>query len=120
MYVLSGSNGCGLSVAAHCLTVHPVNDFDLGYIMGLVVGEGSFTGDRVQPCLSIALHARDPEPLVLCQRLLGGRMYGPYWHGRRNGRRWLLRGYELAEAVRLFRAHLPPSHKRGQFLAWCE
>ena len=35
--------------------------FELGYALGLVVGEGSFTRDRVNGCLSVKLHATDPQ-----------------------------------------------------------
>jgi hypothetical protein len=46
-----------------------ISHFDLGYAMGLVVGEGSFTGDRASPALSVKMHKLDPEPL----RFLVGR-----------------------------------------------
>src|SRR5215217_3536867 len=40
----------------------PVREFDIGYIMGLVVGEGSFTADRRQPYLQVKTRVRDPFP----------------------------------------------------------
>jgi hypothetical protein len=94
--------------------------FELGYVMGLIVGEGSFTGDRRNPVLSVKLHELDPEPLYLLRRALGGKVYGPYHYDGRHFYQYMLRGEALREAVPLFLAHLPPSRKRNQFLAWRE
>ena len=98
---------------------HPrVREFDIGYIMGLVVGEGSFTADRRQPYLQVKLHVRDPFPLRHLADRLGGRVYGPYRHQTRHYYTWLLRGPALRAAVPIFRAYLPESWKREQFEAW--
>ncbi len=95
-----------------------MDDFDKGFIIGLIVGEGSFTGDKKQPTLSIKLHARDPEPLQRLVRLLGGRIFGPYRHGGRHYHLWHLRGPDLRLAVPLFQEYLPQGWKRVQFQAW--
>jgi hypothetical protein len=98
---------------------HPrVREFDIGYIMGLVVGEGSFTADRRQPYLQVKLHVRDPFPLRHLADRLGGRVYGPYRHQTRHYYTWLLRGPALRAAIPIFRAYLPESWKREQFEAW--
>jgi hypothetical protein len=97
-----------------------VREFEIGYIMGLVVGEGSFTADREQPFLQVKFHARDPFPLRQLADSLGGRVYGPYRHQSRHYYTWLLRGPALAAAVPLFRAHLPASWKREQFERWLD
>jgi hypothetical protein len=86
--------------------------------MGLIVGEGSFTGDRRQPSLEIKLHRRDIEPLEHVQRVLGGRIFGPYAHGGRNLYAYMLRGRELKDALPVLQRHLPTSWKRVQFDAW--
>jgi hypothetical protein len=65
-----------------------MSDFDIGYVMGLFVGEGCFTS------------------------------YGPYRDGTRITRIWFLRGTALRTIIPLFFQHLPESHKREQFLAW--
>lgn len=96
----------------------PVEPFGLGYAMGLIVGEGSFTGDRQQPSLEVKLHRRDAEPLEHLRRTLGGRIFGPYSHGGRNLFAYMLRGRELRSALPLIQAHLPPSWKRVQFEQW--
>ena len=97
-----------------------MREFDIGYIMGLVVGEGSFTADRQQPYLQVKFHARDPFPLRQLAERLGGRVYGPYRHQSRHYFTWLLRGPELKAALPLFRDHLPESWKREQFERWFE
>lgn len=97
-----------------------VRDFDIGYAMGIIVGEGSFTRDRRQPYLQVKLHTRDPIPLRFLADLLGGRVYGPYDHQGRDYFTWLLRGRDLKAAVPLFRDYLPASWKREQFLVWWE
>lgn len=97
-----------------------VREFDIGYIMGLVVGEGSFTADRKQPYLQVRLHVRDPFPLRHLAEQLGGRVYGPYRHQTRHYYAWLLRGPALRAAIPIFRAYLPESWKREQFERWLE
>lgn len=96
----------------------PVKPFDLGYAMGLIVGEGSFTGDTKQPSLEIRMHRRDLEPLENVQRLLGGRIFGPYTHGGRNLYVYMLRGRQLKDALPILQEHLPQSWKRIQFESW--
>ena len=97
-----------------------VREFDIGYIMGLVVGGGSFTADRRQPYLQVKLHVRDPFPLRHLAESLGGRVYGPYHHQTRHYYAWLLRGSELKAAIPMLRAYLPESWKREQFEQWLD
>lgn len=94
------------------------DDFKLGYAMGILVSQGSFTRDRKQAALQVKLHTRDEGLLDLLFEMFGGRIYGPYLHGERNYKIWLLRGDDLAYAVETLRTHLPESHKRQQFEAW--
>lgn len=86
--------------------------------MGLIVGQGSFTGDRQQPSLEIKSHRRDVEPLEHLQRVLGGRIFGPYDHSGRHLYAYMLRGRELKHAVPLLLQYLPSSWKRVQFESW--
>jgi hypothetical protein len=86
--------------------------------MGLIVGEGSFTGDRRQPSLEVKLHRRDLEPLEHLQRMLGGRIFGPYARGGRNLYAYMLRGRELRRALPILQEFLPQSWKRVQFDEW--
>lgn len=95
-----------------------LTDFERGFIAGMLVSAGSFSGDRATPSLSVKLDADDPQPLAMLNRLLGGTIYGPYQRGRRRYAAWLLRGPALAGAIPLFDALLPPCRKRAQYLAW--
>lgn len=92
--------------------------FRIGYAMGLIVGEGSFTGDRQAPALAMKLHARDPFPLVDLRALLGGRIYGPYCHQGRHCWLYMLRGGELESNIPVFDRYLPSSYRREQYERW--
>lgn len=92
--------------------------FEIGYLMGLIVGEGSFTGSGPQPWLAVRLHAEDPVPLERLRVGLGGRVYGPYLHRGRRSRVWMLQGRELLDALPLLYDRLPESKKRMQFEEW--
>ena len=91
---------------------------EIAYCMGLIVGEGCFSGDAV-PSLIVALHERDPQPLLDLRSVFGGVIYGPYRYadGRRK-RMWVLRNWQLQEALPFFDRWLPPSHKREHYDAW--
>ena len=92
--------------------------FRLGYALGLIVGEGCFTGDGEDKWLAVKLHANDPLPIEALRCAFGGRVYGPFFHGGRHYRVWMLRGVELRRAVPILEKHLPQSRKRDQFIAW--
>ena len=94
------------------------DDFKLGFVMGLITGEGSFTGDYRKPALQVKLHARDIVVLEALRDMFGGKIYGPYTHGDRYYCLWVLRGEELRQAAEVFLNHLPESHKRTQFMDW--
>ncbi len=97
---------------------HQHDEFSLGYVIGLIVSMGSFTGDWRNPCLQVKLHQRDlPVLESLCQ-ILGGKIYGPYQHSERCYAMWMLRGDELDQAVALFVQYLPESYRRKQFVTW--
>ncbi len=91
---------------------------EIAYCMGLIVGEGCFSGDLEQPCLVVAPHASDPQPLLALRNVFGGILNGPYVYGIRQVRRWVLRGFELEEALPYIERWLPASRKREQFEVW--
>jgi hypothetical protein len=107
-----------------------LSEFEIGYICGLIVGEGSFTIGSRKPrgntvarnygSLEMKLHRSDPEPLKFLLRSLGGNMYGPYHHGGRDYYLWRLTGYALNDAVPLLYRYMPPSRKREQLEAWLD
>jgi hypothetical protein len=97
-----------------------MTEFERGYVAGLLVAEGSWTGDKTRGCLAVKMHAHDPEPIDALRRLLGGATYGPYEHDGRRYPYWRLDGPDLVYHLPFFDDLLPPSHKREQYLAWKE
>ena len=102
------------------LFVEHSSEFILGYAVGLIVGEGSFTGHGSDACLAVKLHRRDPKPLRSLQSAFGGKIYGPYCHGGREYRTWVLRGDDLYDALPIISQWLPDSHKRIQMEEWAK
>lgn len=97
--------------------------FDMGYVMGFIVAEGSFSGDKKSARVAIK-QKENREPLELCQELLGGRINGPYRYSRKGGGLdylydiWSLDGKQLVKALPLFENYLPSSEKRRRFDDW--
>ena len=88
----------------------PLSDFEIGYFLGVMVGEGHFGGDGKQPQLTLRMHT-DHEALFrwLEKRFPGGRLYGPYHHGGRSYFQWMARGaYLRDELVPLLEEYLKP------------
>jgi hypothetical protein len=87
-----------------------LTSFEIGYLIGVLVGEGSFGGDGKQPHVSLRMHT-DHENLFrwLESKLPGGRLYGPYDHSGRKYFQWMARGEFLRDVlVPLLEAHLTP------------
>lgn len=97
-----------------------MDDFTAGFVIGMVVGEGSFTGDGKTPTMEQKMHVRDRPILEFLCEQIGGKVYGPYHHGGRHYLTWQLRGADLSRSLPWFHRHLPPSHRRRQFLAWLD
>jgi hypothetical protein len=80
-----------------------VTDFEKGFIAGLILGEGSFTGDKKQPAIQLKMHNRSIE--TLRKMLLwfpGSTLHGPYFHQKRNYSVWFLRGKVLRDSILFF------------------
>ena len=75
-----------------------LSEFDRGFVVGLLVGEGSFGGDGKQPQITLRMHTRH-EALFqwLMTRFPRSRLYGPYHHGGRSYYQWMARGPALVE-----------------------
>jgi hypothetical protein len=77
-----------------------LSDFDKGFAVGLLVGEGSFGGDGKQPQLTLRMHTRHEAVFRwLMARFPRTRLYGPYTHGGRSYYQWMARGRALVEDV---------------------
>lgn len=76
------------------------NDFEHGVIVGLLIGEGSFSGDGKQPSCAISMHVRHEELLKWVRdRVPGSHLYGPYSHDGRHYFRWMCRGDSLVSLL---------------------
>lgn len=75
-------------------------DYDEGFLVGLLVGEGHFGGDGRQPHVTLRMHERH-EPLFrwIDHTFPGGRVYGPYDHGGRRYYQWMARGAYLRDVL---------------------
>ncbi len=74
--------------------------FDLGLLIGILVGEGHFGGDGKQPQVSVRMHSRHEALFHWLEAMVpGSRVYGPYHHGGRTYLQWMVRGSALREAL---------------------
>src|SRR5437660_12465984 len=86
-----------------------MTEMELGFLLGVLVGEGSFGGDGRQPAITVRMHIRH-EPLFrrLVEIVPGSRLYGPYHHSGRSYFQWLVRGSALRRLVPILDVHLLP------------
>jgi hypothetical protein len=73
-----------------------LTDFEKGFLVGILVGEGHFGGDGKQPQITLRMHVRH-ETLFrwLTEKIPGSRLYGPYDHSGRHYFQWMVRGEPL-------------------------
>jgi hypothetical protein len=73
-----------------------LSDFDRGFLVGLLVGEGSFGGDGKHPQVVLRMHVRHESVFRWLEaRFPDCRLYGPYNHGGRRYFQWMARGEAL-------------------------
>ncbi len=77
-----------------------LSEFEIGYLIGVLVGEGHFGGDGKRPHITLRMHT-DHENLFrwLESKLPEARLYGPYDHGGRRYFQWMARGLFLREQL---------------------
>lgn len=84
-----------------------MTDVQLGFLLGVLVGEGSFGGDGRQPAITVRMHTRHEAVFrTLLRAVPGSRLYGPYNHAGRSYFQWLVRGPALRRLVPLLDRHL--------------
>lgn len=77
-----------------------ISDFDAGYLVGVLVGEGHFGGDGRQPHITLRMHTRHVQLFRwLVDRFPDSKLYGPYSHGGREYYQWMARGVFLREQL---------------------
>ena len=91
--------------------------FEVGFLVGLLVGEGHFGGDGRQPHVTLRMHVRHEAIFQWLERTFpGGRVYGPYNHDGRHYFQWMARGrYLRDELAPLLDQVLSPSLDRHSF-----
>lgn len=106
------------------LMIPVIDPVELGFFIGLLVGEGHFGGDGRYPQVTLRMHVRHEATFRwLEQTFPGGRLYGPYHHGGRSYFQWMARGDYLRNLVAplIQRYHyLLDEHVGARFDAMCE
>jgi hypothetical protein len=76
------------------------DDFSLGLLAGLLIGEGHFGGDGRQPQVTLRMHVRHEAIFRWLERTFpGGKLYGPYHHDGRHYYQWMARGAYLRDCL---------------------
>jgi hypothetical protein len=100
------------------------NDLSIGFLLGLLVGEGHFGGDGRQPQVTLRMHVRHEQMFDWLKRTYpGSALYGPYHHGGRSYYQWSARGRYLREHLApLVQRHreLLDTYTAARFDAMCE
>jgi hypothetical protein len=102
-----------------------LTEFERGFLVGLLVGEGSFGGDGKQPQVTLRMHVRH-EALFrwLVARFPDSKLYGPYHHGGRSYFQWMARGVVLVrDLLPLLEDRLDAGldgHAAARFAEMCE
>jgi hypothetical protein len=80
--------------------VAALSEYELGILVGVLLGEGHFGGDGRQPQVTLRMHTRHERLFQWLQRTFpGGRLYGPYHHGGRSYYQWMARGDYLRRTL---------------------
>jgi hypothetical protein len=99
------------------------SEFEVGFLLGILAGEGHFGGDGRQPEVTLRMHTRHERLFRwLEEHFPGGRLYGPYHHGGRDYFQWMARGeYLRKELVPLIgnRLETLDEHAATRFLTMC-
>ena len=100
-------------------------DFEKGFLIGLLVGEGHFGGDGRQPQVTLRMHVRHEAIFRWLERTFpGGKLYGPYHHGGRHYYQWMVRGPALVHDLLPYLDPEPvgqlDAHAADRITAMCE
>jgi hypothetical protein len=122
--LLSVASQTPLSDGEALQTRPPQDDLAVGFLLGLLVGEGHFGGDGRQPQVTLRMHVRHEEMFEWLRRTYAGSaLYGPYHHGGRSYYQWSARGRYLREVLApLVQRHryLLDAYTAARFDTMCE
>ena len=101
-----------------------ISEFDAGFLLGVLVGEGHFGGDGRQPQVTLRMHTDHARVFAwLMARFPNSRLYGPYDHAGRRYFQWMARGSFLRdELVPILDRYLRPEHSQRvweRYVAMC-
>src|SRR2546426_11320540 len=96
------------------------DDFAVGVLVGVLVGNGHFGGDGRQAQITLKMHVDHAAFFAWLERCFpGGTLYGPYDHGGRRYYQWMGRGQYLRDVlVPLLDDHLTAEIDRPAFLRY--
>jgi hypothetical protein len=87
------------SVGIHQENAH-MTSYEEGFLMGVLVGEGHFGGDRAHAHVILHMHERHQKLLTWFLVMVpGSKLYGPYLHNGRHCMQWMARGKVLREVL---------------------
>jgi hypothetical protein len=77
-----------------------LTDFEEGFLLGILVGEGHFGGDGLHAQVTLRMHVRHAQLFHwISTRVPGSKLYGPYHHAGREYYQWMVRGKPLREEM---------------------
>lgn len=77
-----------------------MTDYELGLLVGILIGEGHFGGDSKQPHVVVKMNIRHKSTMDwLYTKIPGSKLYGPYSYDGRNFYQWVVRGKSLREVL---------------------
>lgn len=91
--------------------------YEQGLLVGILAGEGSFTGDGKNPHVALRMHVRHRALFDwLVERFPRSRLYGPYNHGGRRYYQWMIRGPALVEdLLPILEARMDPAFDQHSY-----
>lgn len=92
-------------------------EFEIGRLVGLLIGEAYFGGDGKQATITLKMHVRH-EPIFrwLITTFPASRLYGPYHYDDRHFYQWMARGQFLrTELIPILDQALSPEFDRHSF-----
>ena len=92
-------------------------EFEVGFLVGILVGGGHFGGDGKQPHVTLRMHTNHASLFRwIVSTFPGGKLYGPYNHSGRKYFQWMARGTYLAETLMpILEEHLSPELDQKAF-----
>ena len=81
-----------------------LDEFSTGFILGILISNGNFGGDKRQPQITLRMHARHAQLFTwLLHFVPGSKLYGPYKHDGRNYFQWMARGQVLQDLAAILK-----------------